>query len=101
MEQQQRVEPARRQRLPERVQSELPVDLVATEPLLLPALQQQATQVRAVAAVALFRMWRVQEVLVDLELSSFVTPFPTCRHPISIPPTTLAPTQTTSQLLLH
>jgi hypothetical protein len=63
------VEPARHQRLPEQVQSELPVDLVAAEPLPLLAPQQQATRVTAVAAVALFRMWRVQEVTVLLELS--------------------------------
>jgi hypothetical protein len=101
MEQQQRAELERHQRSLEQVQSELPADLAATELLLLPALQPQVTRVAAVAAVAQFPMWRVQEALVVLELSSFVMQFPTSRHPISILPTTLGPTQTTSHQQPH
>jgi hypothetical protein len=101
MEQQQRAELERHQRSLEQVQSELPADLAATELLLLPALQPQVTRVAAVAAVAQFPMWRVQEALVVLELSSFVMQFPTSRHPISILPTTPGPTQTTSHQQPH
>jgi hypothetical protein len=42
-----------------------------------------------------------QRVPVALELSLFVMPFQMFQHPISILPTTLAPTQTTSHQLLH
>jgi hypothetical protein len=101
MAQKQRAELERHQRSLEQVRSELPADLAVPELLLLPALQPRVTRVAAVAAVAQFPMWRVQEVLVVLELSSFVMQFPTSRHPILILPTTPAPTQTTSLQQLH
>jgi hypothetical protein len=101
MEQQQRAELERHQRSLEQVQSELPADLAATELLLLPALQPQVTRVAAVAAVAQFPMWRVQEALVVLELSSFVMQSQMCRPLISILPTTPGPTQTTSHQQPH
>jgi hypothetical protein len=54
MEHLQQVEPARHQRSLEQVRSELPADLVASEPPLLLAPQQQVTRVMAVAVVAQF-----------------------------------------------
>jgi hypothetical protein len=56
--------------------------------------------VLVVAAVAVLPL-HPQRVPVVLELSSFVMQFPTSRHPISILPTTLAPTLTTSHQQPH